>query len=102
MLFRSTQNVQWVKAEPRDDGPSINMIIPIDIATRGAEEKAMAESLIWKAVEKMESLDLKKEKETFVEDQREMAKNEASTSNTLVDPKAYKAVNPFLQACMKM
>ena len=44
-----TQNVQRVKAEPRDEGPSINVITHNDMATRGAAEKDEAEPLIYKS-----------------------------------------------------
>ena len=57
-----TQNVQRVKVEPRDEGPSINVITRSSMATRGAEERAAAEPLIRKATIKKESLDLQKEK----------------------------------------
>ena len=66
------------------------------ISIGGSKEKVVAESLIRKAMEKMESLDLKKEKETFVESRREMAKDEASTSEGMVYLKADEVVKPFL------
>ena len=55
-----TQNVQLVKAESRDDGPSINVITRSGISTGGAEEKVKAKPLIRKASRKKESLDLQK------------------------------------------
>ena len=56
-----TQNVQRVKAEPRDEGPSVKVITCRGMATGGAEEKAAAEPIIQKIAIKKESLDLQKE-----------------------------------------
>lgn len=52
--------------EPRDEGPSVNVITCSCMATGGAAEKAKAEPLIRKATIKQEGLDLQREKETFV------------------------------------
>ena len=71
------------------------------MATWGAEEKAAAEPLIQKAAIKKEGLDLQKEKETFVIDQQDFAKAEASTSQAPANLKAEDEVKPFLQVCMK-
>ena len=42
------QNVQRVKAEPRDEGTSANVITRSGMATEGAAEKADVEPLIQK------------------------------------------------------
>ena len=87
------QNLKRVKVEPRDDGPCINVITRSGISTGGAKEKVEIESLIQKAEEKVEGLDLKNEKETFIEAWREMAKSETPIPKDVGDLKADEAVN---------
>ena len=53
-----TQNVKRVKAEPRDEGPSVNVITRSGMATGGDTEKVEAEPLIRKEAIKQEVLDL--------------------------------------------
>lgn len=53
-----TQNVLRVKEEPCDEGPNINVITCSGMATRGAEERVTAKTLIRKAAIKKEILDL--------------------------------------------
>lgn len=71
------QNVQQVKEKPRDEGPGINVITRSGIATIGVKEKVVVEPLR-KVSDKKESLDLQKEKETFLEARMEFARDEAS------------------------
>ena len=73
------QNVQRVKVEPQDEGPSVNVITRNGMTTRGAAEKAEVEPRIRKTAIKQEGLDLREEKETFVAAHQDFAKAEAPT-----------------------
>lgn len=70
------------------------------MATGGAEEKATAEPLIREAVIKKESLDLQKEKETFIKVCEDFTKDEGPTSKAPTNLRADDEVKPFLLACM--
>lgn len=94
--------MQRVKAELRDEGPSINVIKQSDMATGVDEKKATTEPLIWKATIKQESLDLQNEKETFVATRKDFSKDEEYTSKAPTNLIMDDEVKPFLQACMKL
>lgn len=96
------ENVQRVKAEPRDEGPRINVITCSGMATAAAEEKVAAKPLIRKAVIKQEGLDLQKEKETFVAARKYFDNVEVSTSQAPANFNVDDEVKPFLQAYMKL
>jgi len=72
------------------------------MATGGAEERAAINPLIWKSSIKKESLDLQKDKETFIEARKDFTKGEASTSKAPKTQRTDDEVKPFLQACMKL
>lgn len=93
-----TQNVQWVKVEPREEEPSINVITHSGMATRGSAERAEMESMIRKEATKLEGAGFRKEKETSVVARQDYDQNETSNPNSGIKDE----VKPFLQACMKL
>ena len=94
--------MQRVKVEPRDEGPSVNVITHSGMATRGSAEKVEVEPLIHKEATKQEGLDLHKENETFVATRQDFAKAVASNPQAPTNLKADAEVKTFLQACMKL
>lgn len=80
-----------VKAEPYDEGPSVNVITRNGMATGVAKEKFEVEPLIWKVGAKQENLDLQKEKETFIPACKDFTKEEAPIS------KAPTSLNPMMR-----
>ena len=93
-----TKNIQMVKDELRDDGPSVNVITRSGISIGGNEEKVSIELVIRNASENKESLNLQKEKEIFIEVRKDFVDARASTSTTPLEPKSDDEVKPFLQA----
>ena len=65
------QNIQMMREEPCEDDPNINIVMRSNIAT-GADKWKQLEADGWvsKATEKEVGFDLRKAKETFMEDKK--------------------------------
>ena len=81
---------------------SVNVITRSGVATRGNEEKATTEPLIWKVPDKKEGINLQKEKEIFIEARKYFVVAGTSTSRATMEPKIDDEVKPFLQASIKL
>jgi len=78
---RPTQNIQMMRSEPREDDPSVNIMIRTGIAT-GEDKGKHPEENGWvrKATKKEVGFNLSKAKETFMEAKKSFA--EASLSGS--------------------
>lgn len=76
-----TQNIQMMRSETHEDGPSVNIVTWSGIAT-GADKGKKLEENVWvhKAVDREVGCYLNKENETFMEAKRRFANAGASTS----------------------
>lgn len=80
---QTTQNIQMMRLEPRKEGPNVNIITWSGKTTKEDKGKQPEENVwVHKVVDKEAGFDVKKVKETFMEEKRSFTNAGASTSRT--------------------
>lgn len=99
-----TQNVQMMKAEPREEDTNVNMMLRSGAATGEYKGKKPEEDAwVHKTPRKQPEFDLERTKETFMEAKKGFTETSTSGSKDQADPKMYTSMlTTLLETCMKL